>query len=483
MKLFLKLSLVLLCFTTVFISCEDKDDIAVPNNLEINDFVWKGLNLYYYWQADSPDLADTRFSTQSQLNSFLSNYSTPESLFEHLIVDRSTDRFSVIFDDYEVLQGVLQGTSKSNGVDFGLVYKQGSQTDIFGWVRYVLPNSDASTKPIQRGDIFYAVNGTPLTVNNYQQLLSAENYTLNLADFDGGAITPNGESVSLTKTAYSENPVYYTNVYTYGDKKIGYLVYNGFFSGFDSQLNQAFSTFSAEGITHLIVDLRYNSGGSVNTATYLASMITGQFTGQVFAKQEWNQKVEDYYNANNPELLINRFTNSLANGTPINSLNLNKVYMITSKSSASASELLINGLKPYIDVVQVGDVTTGKNVGSITLYDSPTFGSQNKNPNHKYAMQPIVLKIVNKDGFGEYQDGLQPSTLLKENYANLGTLGDVEEPLLSTTIGIITANGRMIMPQPALRLNEFKDVKQLRTLGTEMYLEELPEGFDPFLLK
>ena len=82
MKLFLKLSLVLLCFTTVFISCEDKDDIAVPNNLEINDFVWKGLNLYYYWQADSPDLADTRFSTQSQLNSFLSNYSTPESLFE-----------------------------------------------------------------------------------------------------------------------------------------------------------------------------------------------------------------------------------------------------------------------------------------------------------------------------------------------------------------------------------------------------------------
>jgi C-terminal processing protease CtpA/Prc len=272
-------------------------------------------------------------------------------------------------------------------------------------------------------------------------------------------------------------------VYTYDDKKIGYLVYNGFFSGFDSQLNQAFSTFLAEGITHLIVDLRYNSGGSVNTATYLASMITGQFNGQVFAKQEWNQKVEDFFDQNDPEQLINRFTTSLANGTPINSLNLNKVYMITSKSSASASELLINGLTPYINVVQVGDVTTGKNVGSITLYDSPTYGSQDKNPNHKYAMQPIVLKIINKNGFGEYQDGLQPSTLLKENYGNLGILGDVNEPLLSTTIGIITANGRMIAPQPSLRLNEFKNVKQLRTLGTEMYLDGLPEGFDPFLLR
>lgn len=483
MKLFLKLSLVFVFLVSMFSSCEDKDDISIPSNLEINDFIWKGLNLYYYWQADSPDLLDSRFDTQSQLNSFLDDYSAPEDLFEHLIVDRAIDRFSVIFDDYDVLQGVLQGTSKSNGVDFGLVYKPGSSTDIFGWVRYVLPNSDASGKPIQRGDIFYAVNGTSLTINNYQQLLGAENYTLNLADFDGGAITPNGESVSLTKTEYTENPVYYTNVYTYGDKKIGYLVYNGFFSGFDSQLNQAFSSFTAEGITHLIVDLRYNSGGSVNTATYLASMITGQFNGQVFAKQQWNQKVEDYYNENNPELLLNRFTNSLGNGTPISSLNLNKVYVITSKSSASASELLINGLIPYINVVQVGDVTTGKNVGSITLYDSPTFGSQNKNPNHKYAMQPIVLKIVNKNGFGEYQDGLQPSTLLKENFGNLGVLGNVEEPLLSTTIGIITANGRMMMQSPALRLNEFKNVKQLRTLGTEMYLDELPEGFDPLLLQ
>lgn len=483
MKLFLKVSLVLVAFTSVFVSCEDIDDIPIPSNLEINDFIWKGLNLYYYWQADSPDLLDSRFNTQSQLNSFLDNYSAPEDLFEHLKVESSIDRFSVIFADYEVLQDVLQGTVKNNGVDYGLVYKEGSSTELFGWVRYVLPNSDASSKPIQRGDVFYAVNGTPLTINNYQQLLGSENYTLNLADFDGGAITPNGESVSLTKTEYTENPVYYTNVYTYGDKKIGYLVYNGFYSGFDSQLNQAFSSFSAEGITHLIVDLRYNSGGSVNSATYLASMITGQFNGQVFAKQEWNQKVEDYYNENNPELLINRFTNSLGNGTPINSLNLNKVYVITTKSSASASELLINGLKPYVDVVQVGDVTTGKNVGSITLYDSPTYGSQNKNPNHKYAMQPIVLKIVNKNGFGEYQDGLAPSTLLKENFGNLGTLGNVDEPLLSTTIGIITANGRMMMQQPSLRLNEFKSLKEMRALGTEMYLDELPEGFDPFLLQ
>ena len=73
------------------------------------------------------------------------------------------------------------------------------------------------------------------------------------------------------------------------------------------------------------------------------------------------------------------------------------MYVLTTKSSASASELLINGLKPYIDVIQIGDVTTGKNVGSVTLYDSPNFGTQNRNPSHRYAMQPIVLKIVDKN--------------------------------------------------------------------------------------
>jgi hypothetical protein len=98
-------------------------------------------------------------------------------------------------------------------------------------------------------------------------------------------------------------------------------------------------------------------------------------------------------------------------------------------------------------------------------------------------MQPIVLKIVNKDGFGEYQDGLQPSTLLKENLGNLGTLGDVEEPLLSTTIGIITSSGRMIRQQPSLQMKDFRNAKELRTMGTEMYLDEVPEGFDQLLRK
>jgi len=264
-----------------------------------------------------------------------------------------------------------------------------------------------------------------------------------------------------------------------GEHKVAYLMYNGFTANFDEQLNNAFGTFLAEGATELVLDLRYNGGGSVQTATYLASMITGQFNGQLFAKQQWNSKVQAYYEENNPERLVNNFTNSIGN-TTINSLNLSKVYILTTTGTASASELVINGLKPYINVVQIGDVTIGKNVGSITLYDSPDFSRNDRNRTHKYAMQPLVIKTINKDGFGEYQDGLQPTVLLKEDLGNLGQLGDSTEPLLSTALGLITGNARMMRPNPEKAARDFKDSKSMRRFATDMYIE-VPEGLSDAL--
>jgi len=464
MKTLMKSFLLLFLFFLP-LGCEDMDDNAVPNNLSVKDFVWKGMNLYYLWQGEVPDLDDERFANQSELNAFLTDFENPESLFNALRIDTSIDRFSVIYSDYDVLEGVLSGNTLNNGMDFGLRYKSGSQTDLYGWVRYIIPNSDAANKPIERGDIFYAINGTPLTINNYQTLLANETYTINLAEFDGGNITPNGQSVNLTKTALAENPILLNTVIQQGTHNIGYLMYNGFYSNYESQLNAVFGNFQTQNVTDLVIDLRYNSGGSVNTATKLASMITGQFTGQVFAKQQWNAKAQAYFEANNPGSLTNKFVGSL------NSLNLNKVYILTSKASASASELVINCLKPYIDVVQIGDITTGKNVGSITLYDSPTFGNQDVNPTHKYAMQPIVLKIVDKNGFGDYTSGIAPTTLLPENLANLGVLGNVEEPLLSVAINQIIASGKQVPQLPNVIERDFTDAKAINPLRSEMYVE------------
>ncbi len=325
--------------------------------------------------------------------------------------------------------------------------------------------------------MFTAVNGTQLTVSNYESLLfgSNDSYTLNMADYNGTSVSSNGKTVQLTKTTLTENPILIKKVITVGTKKIGYLMYNGFYADFDTQLNTAFGEFKAQNITDLVLDLRYNGGGSVRTATYLASMITGQFTGKVFAKQQWNTKINTYYEANDPNGLRNFFTDKIGT-TTINSVNMSKVYILTTKSTASASELIINGLKPHINIVQIGDITTGKNVGSVTLYDSPDFGPNNKNTKHKYAMQPIVLKIVNSDGFGDYFNGLTPTHELKETISTFGVLGDVNEPLLKAAIGKITGTGKMIQPSAGKQFDFFKDSKSLNPFSTQMYLEKAPKG-------
>jgi carboxyl-terminal processing protease len=474
MKTF-KFALLLLLTSFIFQGCQDNDDVASPVNLEVQDFIWKGLNQYYLWQSDVPNLSDDRFANQTDLNAYLTGYPVPKDLFNALRVNSSIDRFSWIVDDYLVLEQALGGISKNDGVDFGLSYKPGSTTEIFGYVRYILPNSDASNKDIKRGDLFTAVNGTQLTISNYQSLLSGESYTLNLATYNGTTIIDNGKSVALTKSVLAENPIFINKVIESGSHKIGYLMYNGFYAAYDTQLNDAFASLKSQGITDFVLDLRYNSGGSVLTATRLASMITGQFTGEIFAKQQWNAKINAYFEAENPEALKNIFTDKIGS-VALNSLNMTTVYILTTKSTASASELVINGLKPHVNVVQIGDITTGKNVGSVTLYDSPTFGAENRNPNHRYAMQPIVLKIVNSDGFGDYFNGLTPNYQLKETISTFGVLGSTSEPLLSTAIGKITGSGKMVKQSTGKEFDYFKDAKSIQGLQNQMYLEEAPEG-------
>lgn len=251
-------------------------------------------------------------------------------------------------------------------------------------------------------------------------------------------------------------------------------MYNGFYSGYDAQLNTIFGQFAGEGVTDLVLDLRYNGGGSVNTASCLASMITGQFNGQLFAHEQWNAKMQAFYEDKNPASLNVNFPDKINTGGAINSLNLTKVYIIATGATASASELVINCLKPYIDVTVIGRTTYGKNVASVTLYDSFDFSYKGKNPAHRYAMQPIVLKTTNKDGFGDYTQGIDPDQPLGEAYWNMGILGDPNEPLYKRAIDLITATGRRAADDSVLPEETFKDSKSDRPYGKGMYIDNLP---------
>ncbi|GEL11421.1 C-terminal processing protease CtpA/Prc, contains a PDZ domain [Flavobacterium glycines] len=467
--------LLLLFVSLLFLqSCQDNDDtLPKTTDLEVQKFIWRGLNQMYLWQSDVPDLANNRFANNLEYENFLKQYS-PEDLFENLLYRPPSkystgvvDRFSWIVNDYLTLEQQLQGTSKNNGVEFGLSLVTQNSNQVIGYIRYIIPNSDAANKNIQRGEVFYGVNGTSLTLNNYADLLFSadENYTLNFANLtydtnNNPVITPNGKNLNLTKTTLAENPILIKKVITSGTHKIGYLMYNGFYPGYDTQLNDAFGYFKTEGITDLVLDLRYNGGGAVSSAVRLASMITGQFKGQVFNELAYNER-KSYLNQK--YLFI-----STLNEASLNSLNLSKVYILTTGSTASASELIINGLNPYINVVQIGDYTYGKNVASVTLYDSPSFTKTGVNPNHRYAMQPIVAHSVNSEGFGDYLDGLTPDYQLTERIKTLGVLGDTNEPLLSTAIGKITGTAKFIVPEKTTTdlklLNDSKTLKGMNMM-------------------
>ena len=469
--LFLVLGITTSCF-------EDLDDNAVTAN-EINDFIWKGLNAFYLYKDDVPDLANDRFTTNEEYAQFLNSFSTPESIFDTLL--SSQDRFSIIVPDYIALEQIFSGVSMNNGMEYGLRRYCESCSEVFGYVRYVLPNSDAEAKGVQRGDIFYAIDGTQLTDTNFSSLLSPETYTINLATYDNNgtpdtaddSVIPETESITLTKMAYTENPVFKTEILNAGGDNVGYLMYNGFTADFDTQLNAAFSSFQTNNVTDLILDLRYNPGGSVNSAVLLSSLITGQFTGDVLVTEQWNSDLQAAFEAQNPESLIYRFVDN-DEGTGLNSLNLNRVYVLTTGNSASASELVINGLNPYVNVVQIGTNTSGKYQASFTVYDSPDFRRQNANPNHAYAMQPLVLKVVNSVGFTDFDNGLTPDIILPEDYGNLGVLGDPNEPLLEAALNDITGS-RYVYPAIET-LPSVGDSNGFTPLMDEMYIErELPE--------
>ena len=452
-----KFKFCLLALILVFSSCKKSDDedpniIRIETDLEIIDFIWKGLNQYYYWQESVVNLSDSKKESESDYAYFLSQNPDPENFFNSLL--HPDDNFSWIVDDYVELENMLQGIDISDGMEFGL-YVECNDQNIFGFVRYVQKDSDAESKGVKRGMVFSNINGTRLTRDNYRDLLfndTNSSYTIRFSEISYNQnnqcanIIPGQEDLTLIKSRIVKNPIHISKIIENEGQKIGYLMYNQFLGvvesegkDYNSELNDAFSNFLSNGINDLVIDLRYNPGGRISTSINLASMITGQFNNQVFAKERWNSKLMNYWDENSPESLLNRFTNKLGNNQSIFSLNLDRVFILTSARTASASELLINGLDPYIDVIHIGDFTVGKNQGSITVYDYIN-DSRDKNPNHMYAMQPIVLKIGNVAGYTDFPDGLEPDIFIKESLLNPGILGDIEEPLLKIAIDQISGD-------------------------------------------
>ncbi|TBN04756.1 peptidase S41 [Hyunsoonleella flava] len=449
-------ALALILAALVLTSCfEDRDDNTVQAS-SINDFVWKAMNAVYLYKSEIPNLANDRFTNNAEYAEYLNSFSSPEALFESLIFQRQTvDRFSIIVDDYIALEQRQQGIFKTNGMEFALYAAPNSDTELVGVVRLVINGSEADTKGVKRGDLFSQVNGTTITRTNAGDLLGPDVYTINLSTYDDkgtpentdDTIEPNGTNITLEKFQFTENPIHINKIFQVGGENVGYLMYNGFIGDSEIGLNTVFGDFKSSNVQHLVIDLRYNPGGFVSTMTFLASMVTGQFTGQVFEKLIYNENLQE----RNRDFL---YADNIS-GNTINSLGLSKVYVLTTDRSASASEGLINGLSAYIEVVQIGTNTTGKTQASSIFYDSSNFGRQGANPAHTYAIRPLIANGINKNLEAVPGTGLPPSIGFEyeERPLNLGVLGEVNEPMLALALADIensTSKRNLIKEKPVL---------------------------------
>ena len=444
-----------LFLTLVFISCsrdDNNDTGSTTKPDEINNFVWKAMNSWYYWQPNVPNLADSFDDNQTTYANFL-NGKTPDKLFYSLLYQRGTiDIFSWIENNNEVVySSKIAEVEKSGGFDIGIYPKDNTNTTAVALVNYVVPNSPAALAGLKRGDVITKVNGSPLTLNN-SDLLYNNQVTVTLAatvqlTSTGLITTDKTSSISITQADIDENPIAYYEKKVYGTKNIGYLVFNAFKADYNDELNAAFAQMKADGINELVLDLRYNGGGSLETAVALAGMINDSYSGSPYVFLDFNNKHNsedgfDYLsNQMNTYSLVNNIPEKSGTET-INSLNLTKVYVLVNFQTASASELTVQCLKKYVNVVTIGYDTVGKFVGSITLYDSPAqdyTSYANRNTKHNWQLQPITFSYYNKDKevnpeFITPNYEINPYSI----FNNLTAFGDVRDPFLKKALELIT---------------------------------------------
>ena len=394
------------CFTSPA-SCSTED---------YNQYVYDTMKSCYYWydEADPFNHIDPKDTIA---------YPTPQSLIDVLKFS-SLDRFSGVGSS--AVQNQFYGEGIFLGVGLRLLTDE-TTGDVN--IAYTFVNSDAYTQGILRGERIVEINGVP--ANN----LSGDAWSDAWGPREVGnevtllveAADSSQRVVTVSKSLISINSTQNSQIINNGTSKVGYLHFTNFLgSTAINDLNTTFANFANNNVSDLIVDLRYNGGGRVSTASHLGSLIGGDKTSNsLFSKLIYN---------NNPQG-FNGYTESTFFSTQANALNLSRVIFITSGSSCSASELVINSLipNPDIEVVVVGSASCGKPVGSV-----PQSHCGN-------SLSVINFEIKNSADQGQYFNGISSGysglTAFCEATDDISTaLGDSNESSVSAALSYINTS-------------------------------------------
>lgn len=431
MKINIFIVIAFLGITTV--SCNKPEESKISDEaLGVNNLVLEYMDFFYLWKDKIPSNLDASSTEDSKEFFDKIVYKGTDSTYdENLGANRDGDRWSFITDDLQGLLDYFNGIRTSAGY-YPYAYQIEEGSDKLALVvAYVYDNSPASKANLKRGSVIMKIDGKELTSNNINELFGQESYTITMGKFTGDKFVLLDETKTITKVEINTNPIIKSEVYNVNGTKVAYLLYNSFIHNYDDRLILEFEKYKDQGVTELVLDLRYNGGGAVTSAINIASMIAPQSSiGQVFLKKKYNSELQELY-LNDPNFGEDYLQNTLSDkaygynedggilGMNLPNLDLSRVYIIGLDGTASASELIINGLRPYMNVVTVGETTHGKYTASVTI-SSEIFSDWEKYPN--WAIQPIIFKSANANDESDYWNGFAPELAVRDQplYGDFG---------------------------------------------------------------
>ena len=363
---------------------------------KINKWVYDSMQLYYYWSADMPAHPDYSLPTQDFFMQLLS----------------AKDRFSWISNRSTI--GAPKTSAGIYGFHYALTTHPFDAQKLVGVITCVVPGSNAATRGIKRGMLFSAVNDKAITPQNRSvatQALQAESAILQLAAFNSDrTVLVDSVRIGVQSAYVPQKSVYATSVFELNGKKTGYLAYFLCAEKEDAILLQSMNKLKNEGVSECIIDLRYNPGGSVASASKLAAMLTGSFNANnIFityrgnryggtVKQSFQDAISFSGNASGKNM----------GDLQARNLGLSRVFILTSSTTASAAELLTHNLAPFVQVIRIGEKTLGKDEAAFPVEDK-------RSPKQvEWLIMPIVYKIADANGKGDYSAGLVPDYAINE---------------------------------------------------------------------
>ena len=440
----------------------------------VNQFAWNAMDTYYLWR-------DGIASAMKAWKSWEEPIGKVAEIRYKNAAGEDIDRWTMLTDDMEAVKGSVSGHTRTLGMDFQMYFTDRTHTRVCAVVTFTYAGSPAAEAGLRRGDVILKVDGQEMTPDNYKQLvreglLGGGTVRIGLSD---------DRSVTLTAVDMYEDPVHTACVLeTASGRKVGYLHYTSFTMDSCEDLVDAFGDFVTAGIDDLVLDLRYNGGGYVIAETVLASMLAP--VAVVEAESVLSQSIYNERLAKEVKDAVTSFKTvfTFRNGGEMHVVvtaganpDLPRLYVLTSGGSASASEALVCGLKPYMDVILVGTKTNGKFCAGV-LVDAKDWYDEVKDDLDKgeyekalpyvdnWGMYVMISRYADCNGLTlSMPDGIAPDVEVEDNPMDGCSLGDPNETMLATALSLIEGRTRSADPAPIPSLTPVPELFHPRTTG------------------